>query len=105
MTVEFEFDFRVRQQTRPLADVRRDGHLALGCDAHGRFLTLTCKSKELSANSQTLARNALTTAATCPAATALTNGLTLVTRTDRDVTGLGATLLNPFKGARNQPRS
>jgi predicted nucleic acid-binding protein len=32
------------------------------------------------------------------AATALTNGLTLVTRNDRDVAGLGATVLNPFKG-------
>jgi toxin FitB len=30
------------------------------------------------------------------AATALTNGLTLVTRNDRDVAGLGATVLNPF---------
>ena len=35
------------------------------------------------------------------AATALTNGLTLVTRNDRDVAGLGATVLNPFKGAEN----
>lgn len=33
------------------------------------------------------------------AATALTNGLTLVTRNDRDVAGLGATVLNPFKEA------
>jgi hypothetical protein len=33
------------------------------------------------------------------AATALTNGLTLVTRNDRDVAGLGATVFNPFKGA------
>jgi hypothetical protein len=32
------------------------------------------------------------------AATALVNGLTLVTRNDRDVAGLGATVLNPFKG-------
>lgn len=31
------------------------------------------------------------------AATALTNGLTLVTRNDRDVAGLGASVLNPFK--------
>ena len=30
------------------------------------------------------------------AATALTNGLTLVTRNDRDVAGLGAKVLNPF---------
>jgi hypothetical protein len=30
------------------------------------------------------------------AATALTHGLTLVTRNDRDVAGLGATVLNPF---------
>jgi predicted nucleic acid-binding protein len=32
------------------------------------------------------------------AATALTHGLTLVTRNDRDVAGLGATVLNPFEG-------
>jgi toxin FitB len=31
------------------------------------------------------------------AATALVNDLTLVTRNDRDVAGLGATVLNPFK--------
>jgi predicted nucleic acid-binding protein len=31
------------------------------------------------------------------AATALTNGLTLVTRNDRDTAGLGATVLNPFR--------
>src|SRR4029078_5615693 len=35
------------------------------------------------------------------AATALTNGLTLVTRNDRDVAGLGAVVFNPFKGAEN----
>ncbi|HLZ96599.1 MAG TPA: type II toxin-antitoxin system VapC family toxin [Steroidobacteraceae bacterium] len=39
------------------------------------------------------------------AATALTNGLTLVTRNDGDVAGLGATVLNPFKGAQNRRRS
>jgi hypothetical protein len=33
------------------------------------------------------------------AATALTNDLTLVTRNDRDVAGLGAKVFNPFKGA------
>ncbi len=33
------------------------------------------------------------------AATAMVNGLTLVTRNDRDVAGLGATVLNPFKDA------
>jgi predicted nucleic acid-binding protein len=33
------------------------------------------------------------------AATALTNGLTLVTRNDRDVAGLGARVINPFKSA------
>jgi predicted nucleic acid-binding protein len=32
------------------------------------------------------------------AATALTYGLTLVTRNDRDVAGLGAAVLNPFSG-------
>ena len=39
------------------------------------------------------------------AATALTNGLTLVTRNDRDTAGLGATVLNPFKSTGNHPRS
>jgi toxin FitB len=39
------------------------------------------------------------------AATALTNGLTLVTRNDRDVAGLGVIVLNPFKGAENRQRS
>ena len=38
-------------------------------------------------------------------ATALTNGLTLVTRNDRDVAGLGAMVFNPFKGAENDHRS
>jgi len=37
------------------------------------------------------------------AAIALVNGLTLATRNDRDVAGLGATVLNPFKGG--EPRS
>jgi predicted nucleic acid-binding protein len=36
------------------------------------------------------------------AATALTHGLTLVTRNDREVAGLGATVLNPFHGAEYQ---
>jgi toxin FitB len=35
------------------------------------------------------------------AATALANGLTLVTRNDRDVAGLGATVFNPFEVAEN----
>jgi toxin FitB len=39
------------------------------------------------------------------AATALTNGLILVTRNDRDVAGLGATVLNPFKGAESDHQS
>jgi toxin FitB len=39
------------------------------------------------------------------AATALTNGLTLVTRNDRDVAGLGASVFNPFRAAGNQLRS
>lgn len=34
------------------------------------------------------------------AATALVNRLTLVTRNDRDVTGLGAAVLNPFRDER-----
>jgi toxin FitB len=39
------------------------------------------------------------------AATALVNGLTLATRNDRDIAGLGATVLNPFKNALNHHRS
>jgi predicted nucleic acid-binding protein len=39
------------------------------------------------------------------AATALTNGLTLVTRNDRDIAGLGVTVLNPFKTVENHNRS
>jgi predicted nucleic acid-binding protein len=31
------------------------------------------------------------------AAPAVTHGLTLVTRNDRDIAGLGVTLLNPFR--------
>jgi toxin FitB len=31
------------------------------------------------------------------AATAVTNGLTLVTRNDRDIAGVGATVRNPFR--------
>jgi len=31
------------------------------------------------------------------AATAMVHGLTLVTRNDRDIAGLGATVLNPFQ--------
>jgi predicted nucleic acid-binding protein len=31
------------------------------------------------------------------AATAAINGLTLVTRNDRDIAGLGAAVLNPFR--------
>ncbi len=32
-------------------------------------------------------------------AATLTHGVTLVTRNDRDIAGLGATVLNPFKGS------
>jgi hypothetical protein len=39
------------------------------------------------------------------AATALVNGLTFVTRNDRDVAGLGVVVLNPFRISRNRPRS
>ena len=39
------------------------------------------------------------------AATALTNGLTLVTRNDRDVAGLGTMVLNPFKTPEKRHRS
>jgi len=35
------------------------------------------------------------------AATAAVNGLTLVTRNERDVAGLGATVLNPFRTSKN----
>ena len=33
LAVEREFDFRLRQQTGPFANVNRNGHLPLGCDA------------------------------------------------------------------------
>ena len=36
------------------------------------------------------------------AATAMTNGLTLVTRNDRDIAGLGTTILNPFRTGERQ---
>jgi predicted nucleic acid-binding protein len=39
------------------------------------------------------------------AATALIYGLTLVTRNETDVAGLGANVLNPFRGAETGPRS
>jgi len=39
------------------------------------------------------------------AATAVTNGLTLVTRNDRDIAGLGARLLNPFRIGETRRRS
>lgn len=39
------------------------------------------------------------------AATALTHDLTLVTRNDRDVAGLGARVINPFRGGRDDDRS
>ncbi len=39
------------------------------------------------------------------AATALVQGLTLVTRNDRDVVGLGAAVLNPFAKPEHRPRS
>ena len=38
------------------------------------------------------------------AATALTNGLTLVTRNDRDIAGLGAKVLNPFRAREDRQR-
>lgn len=39
------------------------------------------------------------------AATALVNGLTLATRNDRDIAGLGATVLNPFRRRESRRRS
>jgi predicted nucleic acid-binding protein len=39
------------------------------------------------------------------AATAVTNGLTLVTRNDHDIAGLGAAVLNPFNGGENVRQS
>jgi predicted nucleic acid-binding protein len=39
------------------------------------------------------------------AATAITNGLTLVTRNDSDVAGVGALVLNPFRTRNDQFRS
>ena len=44
--VELEFHIGVRQETRPLTDLSRDGHLAFGSDAHGCLLTLAWMSKE-----------------------------------------------------------
>ena len=38
------------------------------------------------------------------AATAMTNGLTLVTRNDRHVSGLGAMVLNPFRVGEDHDR-
>jgi predicted nucleic acid-binding protein len=38
-------------------------------------------------------------------ATAAANGLTLVTRNDRDIAGLGAMVLNPFRTGENHHRS
>jgi predicted nucleic acid-binding protein len=39
------------------------------------------------------------------AATAVTHGLTLVTRNDRDIAGLGAVVLNPFQSGESYLRS
>jgi predicted nucleic acid-binding protein len=39
------------------------------------------------------------------AATAVTNGLTLVTRNDRDVAGVGAVVLNPFRSGETRRQS
>ena len=39
------------------------------------------------------------------AATALINGLTFATRNDRNITGLGVTVLNPFKAVEDRSRS
>ena len=39
------------------------------------------------------------------AATAVTNGLTLVTRNDRDIAGVGALVLNPFRKGERQTGS
>jgi len=39
------------------------------------------------------------------AATAVTNGLTLVTRNDRDIAGVGAMVLNPFRTGESRRRS
>jgi hypothetical protein len=39
------------------------------------------------------------------AATAVTNGLTLVTCNDRDIAGLGAVVLNPFRAGETHRRS
>jgi predicted nucleic acid-binding protein len=39
------------------------------------------------------------------AATAVANGLTLVTRNDSDVAGVGAVVLNPFRGGGSHPRT
>jgi predicted nucleic acid-binding protein len=39
------------------------------------------------------------------AATAMTNGLTLVTRNDRDIAGVGAMVLNPFRGGESHDQA
>ena len=39
------------------------------------------------------------------AATAVTNGLTLVTRNDRDIAGVGAVVLNPFRSGETRRQS
>src|SRR6266404_385526 len=55
LAVELEFHFGLRQQTRPLADFSRNGHLTLGRDTHDLLLTLTCKSKRFNVDLQALA--------------------------------------------------
>ena len=41
LAVELEFDLRVRQQTRPLADGDRNGHLPFRRNAHSRLFCLS----------------------------------------------------------------
>jgi hypothetical protein len=37
LPIEFELNLGMRQETRPLSDVDRDGHLSFGRDAHDSY--------------------------------------------------------------------
>ena len=47
LAVEFELDLGVWQEARLLTDSDGDRHLTFGGNANVRFLTLTCKSKNM----------------------------------------------------------
>src|ERR1700722_6334473 len=50
LTIELELHFRLWQQTRPLADFSRNGHLTFGCDTYSHLVTLTCMRREFGVN-------------------------------------------------------